>query len=318
MGMAKYDRLLHILNLLRSRKNLTANSLARECEVTERSIYRDIISLSEANVPIYFDKGYKLASGNFLPPLNFNLDEYRFLKVALESSPLNLSPEQKNLGERIRAKIEAGLSDPVRKEFRFSPRTTHVDIPVTVASDIDENIFATLEKAINTFSCISLQYDSISSGVSERIVEPYFIIFKARAFYFVGYCRLRQDFRTFRIDRIKSTQLHSDHFVKKDSVTPQTYFEGSWQVFAGKLVEVVIRFQGTAARVVQSSMHHPGESMERHDNHLIYTVTIRGLEEIQRWILGFGSDAEVISPIELRQNLATIGTYLAEAYRTDP
>ena len=80
MGMAKYDRLLYILNLLRSRKNLNARNIAEECGVTERSIYRDILSLSEANVPIYYDCGYKLASDNFLPPLNFDFDEYQFLK----------------------------------------------------------------------------------------------------------------------------------------------------------------------------------------------------------------------------------------------
>ena len=53
--MAKYDRLLYILNLLRSRKNLNAEMLAAECGVTERTIYRDIIALSDANIPIYYD-----------------------------------------------------------------------------------------------------------------------------------------------------------------------------------------------------------------------------------------------------------------------
>jgi len=88
MRMAKYDRLLYVLNVLRSRRTMNAARLAQECGVTERSIYRDIISLSEANVPIYYDNGYKLASDNFLPPLNFNLEEYSCLRLALESSPL--------------------------------------------------------------------------------------------------------------------------------------------------------------------------------------------------------------------------------------
>ena len=88
MGMPKQDRLLYILNLLRARKNLNATQLAEECGVTERSIYRDILAISEANIPIYYDNGYKLATENFLPPLNFSFEEYSCLKIALESSPL--------------------------------------------------------------------------------------------------------------------------------------------------------------------------------------------------------------------------------------
>jgi predicted DNA-binding transcriptional regulator YafY len=74
--MSKYDRLLHILNLLRSRRSLRAKDLARECEVTERTIYRDVLSLSSANVPVYFDDGYKLLSDAFLPPLNLTKEEF--------------------------------------------------------------------------------------------------------------------------------------------------------------------------------------------------------------------------------------------------
>ena len=105
MGMAKYDRLLYILNLLRSRKNLNAAKLAEECRVTERSIYRDMIALSEANVPIYYDNGYKLASDNFLPPFNFDFDEYCCLRLALESTPLKTTDKYSKLINQIQAKL---------------------------------------------------------------------------------------------------------------------------------------------------------------------------------------------------------------------
>lgn len=116
MGMAKYDRLLYILNLLRSRRNLNAGMLAAECGVTERTIYRDIVALSDANIPIYYDKGYKYASGNFLPPLNFNIDEYIILKTVLESSPLYQSGHSRKLINSIKSKIEACLSPSVKEK----------------------------------------------------------------------------------------------------------------------------------------------------------------------------------------------------------
>jgi predicted DNA-binding transcriptional regulator YafY len=87
--MAKLDRLLLILNLLRSRRTLSATDLADECEVSERTIYRDIHSLSRARVPIHFDGGYKIVSDEtFLPTLNFTIDEFLSLYVGLSSYPV--------------------------------------------------------------------------------------------------------------------------------------------------------------------------------------------------------------------------------------
>ncbi|MFH0930314.1 MAG: HTH domain-containing protein, partial [Candidatus Zixiibacteriota bacterium] len=81
--MGKADRLLLILNLIRSRRNLRAKDLALECGVSERTIFRDINAISSANIPIYFENGYKFLTDAFLPPLNFSLDEYLVLYLGL-------------------------------------------------------------------------------------------------------------------------------------------------------------------------------------------------------------------------------------------
>jgi len=316
MGMTKYDRLLYILNLLRARRNLNAQKLAEECGVTERSIYRDIVSLSEANVPIYYDNGYKLASGNFLPPLNFDFDEYHCLKLALESSPLDKTDKYRRLLRKIKAKVEAGLSDSVKQKKKFTPETTHIDIATSLEQKRGEKFYSTIEEAITSWRCLELEYDSIHSGLTQRVVEPYFVIFRGRAFYFVAFCRLRQDFRTFRIDRVLSVKISDETFAKRKDIDPENYFKDSWALFSGESVEVVAKFRGTAARVVLSGKHHPSESIELIDtNEILYRVVTRGLEEIQRWLLGFGADVEVVSPPQLRENLARIGEYLSSTHR---
>ncbi|MEA3297788.1 MAG: WYL domain-containing protein [candidate division Zixibacteria bacterium] len=313
--MSKQDRLFFILNLLRARRNLNAGKLAAECGVTERSIYRDVVALSEANIPIYYDNGYKLASDNFLPPLNFDFEEYLCVRLAIESSPLNETGKYRRILQKVRAKIEARLSDTVRDRNRFSPLTTHVDIPVSKEQERGEEFYGRIEQAADTCHCLKLKYDSITSGLSERIVEPYFIIFKGRAFYFVAFCRLRNELRTFRLDRILDIELIGDTFVRRNNITPESYFNQSWLVYSGDPVKVVIHFTGAAVRVVQSGIHHPDESIRDLGNGRVeYSVVTRGLEEIQRWILGFGCEADVISPSELRENLAVIGRYLNETY----
>ncbi len=315
MGMAKYDRLLFILNLLRSRRNLNAGRLAEQCGVTERSIYRDIVALSEANIPIYYDNGYKLASDNFLPPLNFDYEEFLSLKLALESSPLAETGKYGQTLRQVMTKLEARIPDAVRQQSRFTPRTTHIQISLRQEQDRCEKYYGTIEKAATENRALRLMYESIQSGETERIVEPYFIVFRGGAFYFIAHCRLRGEMRTFRLDRINGVELLTETFVKADDVDAETYFEGSWSVFGGNDVFVKVRFRGAAARVVRSGNHHASEQIEViNDDEVLYTVNVRGLQEIQRWIVGFGAEAEVIEPDELRQHLSLIGEYLTDTY----
>lgn len=316
MGMSKYDRMLFILNILRSRRNLTAGNLASECGVTERSIYRDIISLSEANIPIYFDHGYKLASNNFLPPLNFSYDEYNCLKMALDSTPLGNTEKYQPVIRKIRAKVDAGLSGAVKEKHKFTPRTTYIEIPLTEVLENQPEIFSKIENAITNDLKIEIEYDSIQSGLSSRIVDPYFIMFRGRAFYYVAYCNKTKELRTFRIDRTKSVKVTDTRFKRRQGVNANTYFEGSWSVFLGETVEVTIMFTGTAAKLVDSSSHHPAETKKRYrDGRLKYSVNTRGIEEIRRWILSYGNEAEVIKPLSLRNELCKLGKQLSAKYK---
>lgn len=317
--MHKYDRLLFILNLLRSHRNLGASRLAAECGVTERTIYRDMIALSVADVPIYYDCGYKLASTNFLPPLNLDFAEYNLLRLALESSPLYKTGAHRTLFRRVKAKVEAGLSESVRKKRLFTPRTTHIDVPISISEEKGRQYYTIIEQAIVTNRCLQMRYNSIESGLTDRIVEPYFIVFRGRAFYFVALCQLRNAFRTFRIDRVEDLRETSATFVRRDGVEAESYFEGSWELYSDDPVEVIIIFSGKAARVITCGRHHPDESItELDDDRIEYRVKTRGIEEIRRWILGFGPEAEVIAPTQLRDDLADAADALVSLYNPNP
>ena len=317
--MHKYDRLLFILNLLRSHRNLGASRLASECGVTERTIYRDMIALAGADVPIYYDRGYKLASTNFLPPLNLDFSEYNLLRLALESSPLYKTGAHRTLFRRVKAKVEAGLTESVKKKRLFTPRTTHIEVPISISEEKGRQYYTIIEQAIVTNHCLQMQYNSIDSGLTDRIVEPYFIVFRGRAFYFVALCQLRNAFRTFRIDRVEELRETYDSFVRRDGVDAESYFEGSWELYSDDPVEIVIIFSGKAARVISSSQHHSDESIaELEGDRIEYRVKTRGIEEIRRWILGFGSEAEVLAPTQLRDDIAEAADALVKLYNSNP
>jgi len=123
--MGKAGRLLLILNLIRARKNLSAKDLARECGVSERTIYRDINAISEANIPIYYDNGYKYLTNAFLPPLNLSLDENLALYMGLNSEDVNSQAALKSAGKTALAKIESLLPETIRDDY-FEIRT-HIE-----------------------------------------------------------------------------------------------------------------------------------------------------------------------------------------------
>jgi predicted DNA-binding transcriptional regulator YafY len=315
MGMAKYDRLFHILNLLRSRRSLSAKRLAEECQVTERSIYRDLISLSEANIPVYYDKGYKLASENFLPPLSFTAEEYACLKLTLESSPLAKAGRKADTLRQIKAKIDCSLSAATREKNRAAVTTSHIEIDTTVAGRAASRFYGALEQAVSDQVCVELEYDSIDHGLTRRLVDPYFIVFRRHAFYFVAFCRLREEFRTFRIDRVKKLTPTSQRFTRTRGISASSYFEGSWQLYHGQPVDVSVVFRGRSARVVAGSQHHDREIVEEiGPDQIHYQVTVNGTEEIKRWILGFGTDAEVLAPESLREEMKLIGRQMSRVY----
>jgi len=115
--MSKADRLLLILNLIRARGNLKVRDLAKECEVSERTIYRDVVSISSANIPIYFENGYKFLTEAFLPPLNFSKDEYLAIYLGLNSDIIYSNPALKSFGKSALAKIESLLPEKLKHDY---------------------------------------------------------------------------------------------------------------------------------------------------------------------------------------------------------
>ena len=109
--MTKAERLLYIVNLFRVRKKIRLTELSRECEVSERTIYRDLTSLSSINVPIYYDDGYRLAREVSLPPLNFTDDELELLGFCLRNSTLCKSDYLRNKIKMIEMKILSALPE---------------------------------------------------------------------------------------------------------------------------------------------------------------------------------------------------------------
>ncbi len=300
--MNKYERLLYILNLIRTRKNLNAKSLATACDVTERTIFRDITSLSSAKIPIYYDRGYKLLTDNFLPTLNFNLKEFLTAREALRSTPLRKLPEYKRTLKSLEAKMEACLAPQVQEQVKSVGKESFLKVQDRPYSSHQSAWFEELERATKERRVIQMSYDSIDSGVREREVEPCFTVFVNGKFYFVGFCLWRNEYRTFRLSRIQNLTVVQRHFGRHKEIDPKTHFANSWSIFGGEIIDVTIEFKGRAARLVKDGSFLSGEQkIVRPNGKLLYRARVSGMSEIGRWLLGFGADVTIIGPDDLRQ-----------------
>ncbi|MCK4426885.1 MAG: HTH domain-containing protein [candidate division Zixibacteria bacterium] len=161
--MSKYDRLLHVLNLLRARHGLKTSDLARECEVSERTIYRDIIALSSANIPIYFDNGYRLLSDAFLPPLNFTLEDYLVLKLSLSSSVLMENSPLRKYAKRVLAKIEGNLNPRLKTEMGRIKEPLKITIKSTSDFSKLSLIFKLIEQSVLGKKGLEIEYESLKT-----------------------------------------------------------------------------------------------------------------------------------------------------------
>jgi predicted DNA-binding transcriptional regulator YafY len=306
--MRKTERLLYILSLLRTHHRLKASDLARKCGVTERTIYRDIISISAANIPIYFDGGYRLLHNGFLPPSNLSPHETGFLMSLLRSPMFGKGKPFQETARRIADKIE------VAAEEESNERSIDIGVISTERSENHRHTRA-IENAVREKRNIIVGYESLKGEKTERKISPYAMAFRKHAWYLVGYCHLRDDIRTFRVGRIQSVRLSRERFEIPDDFSIEKYFSASWGVYRGKLTKFRVKFTGEAAVIVKTSQHQQYEEIEeRNDGSIVYTTVVAGRVEFIRWVLGFGSEAEILEPAGARREVAGIADDILRKY----
>ena len=315
--MNKSGRLLYILSLLRNNKSLDARKLAKMCGVTERTIYRDLTTLSEANIPIFYHKGYKLASETFLPPLNFSIDAYLMLRSALMASPLMENHPNRKTAEILLSKLNAVINGNIPLNLKSGDILSYLNPSSSDKfSRAAARIFAELENAaINDFQ-VDLQYENLQGKLTKRRVDPYFVVFRNHGYYLVGFCHLRRDYRTFRVSRIRDLKTTGNVFRRDRNVQAESYFSQSWEFARGKPVEFEVEFKGTAARLMKTNQYHESQKIKKMPGGKIrYTARASGLDEIARWLVRYGEEARVISPKELRDIVKKLAGGILKRYR---
>ncbi len=313
-------RILKLITLLEGRhKKWSASDLAKFFGISLRTFHRDRELMEELKIPIYFDKeldSYNIMDTFRFTPPELTKDEGLALLLVGRASQEDNFPYQQELETGL-AKILNSLPDSIRQvlegiEDKISfQRDQGVDL-----SGYQEQI-KEIEKAINRCNTIKINYYSLSSNKSrERKVDPYSITFKKGAGYLVGYCYLHHEIRLFRIDRIDDFEVLKRTFNRPEDYSLMKYFNNVWGVERGKEVQIELLISGFAAKYIKEYNWHSSQEIEElDDERIIFKVETGSLEEIKKWILGFGKDILVLEPESLKEEIMKEIEEMQENYR---
>lgn len=209
--MRRADRLFEIIQHMRRRKLVRAADLAETLEVSERTIYRDIRDLTASGVPIEGEAGvgYVMREGFDLPPLMFTEPEIEALVLGARIVESWADCELAEAAADVIAKVETVIPDRLRgymAETALLAPSEHFTEPV--AFDI-----ADVRRAIRNRSKIAFSYRDALGDSSSRTVRPLSLAFFGPSWCLAAWCELREDFRTFRLDRIVDFQMLEQRFA---------------------------------------------------------------------------------------------------------
>jgi len=292
------DRLFSIMLILSNKGKKTASELAERLEVSPRTIYRDIDKLSQAGIPIYSEDG---RSGGYYLMEDYKVDNLYFKEDDMKPILSILKNLQNLFGDN------SYLNEIINK-YEDTNEKNNFTINMTNVSMIDEvkNYLHTTSKAIDNKKVIKLQYVNRRQEVEERIVEPVYISYSSGEWFINGFCRNRNDYRQFKLARIKKLSSLDYTFERDiDINTLKNIYSTDYKNIA---IKVILKFHPKFGP--QLPEFFPKENIRKSaDGYIIAHELYPHDEGLIKHILGFGKWCEVLEPAYLKEE---IKDYLAE------
>ncbi|MBK3578503.1 YafY family transcriptional regulator [Streptomyces sp. MBT65] len=321
-------RLIKMVLLLQSRPSMTAAELARELEVSERTVTRDAQALSEAGVPVYADRGraggYRLVGGyrTRLTGLARNEAEALFLSGvpgALREMGLE------DAASAARLKVSAALLPSLRDASRAAAQRFHLDAPSWFTEPKTPELLPVVADAVWDDRRVLARYRRGDSAV-ERELDPYGLVLKAGIWYLCARVTGRDSYRVYRIDRFTAVDLlaDGDRFTREKDFDLPAFWEEQAEQFARSILhtEVVVRLSPDGARRLPYAVDPVAakEALEAagrprtDDGWVTVTLPVESEEVAHGQLAGLGPEVEVLAPEVLRVRFARDAARLAALY----
>ena len=299
------SRLFRIIYYLLNKGQVTAAELAEKFEVSVRTIYRDIDALSETGIPVYAEKG---RNGGISLLDNFVLDrailserERQDILAALQSLAATGNTCDRATMEKLTALFQLPDDNWYEVDFSRWGETTQ-----------DNEKFEALKRAVVRHRCVRIDYVGAYKAESSRIIHPLKLLYKSRAWYVKAYCTEKKDFRLFKLSRIIRWELLEEEFI------PASYPEPSKETTASEqdLDPIILRFPREVAYRVYDEFDIANIRLQENGD-LLVTASMPQDAWLTGFLLSFGTQVEVVSPVYLREVLAAQAKEIYEKNHLD-
>ena len=307
--MNRIDRLTAILTHLQSKRTIRASELATRFEVSLRTIYRDVRSLEESGVPIVGEagQGYSLVEGYRLPPIMFSREEALSMLVAEKLVEKSLDEQSNKSFKEALIKIKAVLKSS-EKDLLVEVQDT---IKVLKSNSYDganksSKAFQTILLSISEKKVVAATYVTFDpEHTTERELEPVGLFHSFEQWYLMAYCRLRNDYRTFRLDRFSNLHITDISYSTAKHPSLQSYLDKVSS--ERKLHQIVLEVPDSSLKYLVNSKYNNGFVSEtRIDKSTEMTFMNSSIEGFVRWIISLGDVVKVKQPELLRDRLAEL------------
>lgn len=288
----KIERLIGILSILLQKNTVTAPYLAKHFEVSRRTIHRDIEDLCMAGIPIYTKQG----KGGGISIM----EEYKMERTLLTNGEMKDilaglrsldSINGTNRYGQLMEKLSVGSSDIME-----GSQSILIDLSSWYKNSLVPKI-ETIRNAIDTSTEIQFVYFS-PKGESQRVIEPYFLIFRWSNWYVWGWCNKREDYRLFKLNRMDQVSLIQRTFQKRADSLPDL---GNERVFPGGITVKALFEPECKWRLVEE--FGTGSFEVREDGSLLFQTDYTDKEDLITWLMSFRDKVELLEPKEIRQEI---------------
>ncbi len=315
--MNRIDRLTGMILLLQGQRVITAEQIAAHFEISVRTVYRDLAALGEAGVPLVAEAGvgYSLMRGYHMPPVMFTADEAAALFMSAEVTE-QIADE--SLRRSLRAallKVKSVLPQERKDELQRLKNALGIWFRRGGTGEDDKrSSLMPIQDAIVRRRCLALRYDAGGRGeITTRTVEPLGVVFYSRQWHLIAYCRLRRDFRDFRLDRFTGWELLEECYEGHANFSVKDFLRetiDSTELMPATLLvdrEVVERFRAEMPCT-------PVAEEKLADGRLRIEILACSARWLTGWLMSYGPCVEVLEPQELREEMYAAAMAVAERY----
>jgi len=283
-----------------------------------RTLRRYLAVLAEAGFPWYFDRAtnrYRFSGGYSLKRLELNSSEL-FGLVALRSLGATLGGTIGTYVDEVTAKVVGSTGTGVKARLE-TPSSVAFRLSEIRLDDEGERIFGLLSSAERSSRSVSFTYQDKEGVRSKRLADPYGFVVNSGRVYCVAFDHKRKDLRVFAVDSISGTKVTTKTFVKPASFNVEDFAASSISgvLHSGQTTAVTVRFAPRVAKAAAAARVVAGHAIaQREDGGVDITYDVADVDELARWVLSWGAQAEIVRPAAARKRILQLAGDIESIY----